>query len=94
MPLETKDTGDALFSRTAQADAFGKLDAELQSIRIDSDTLVELHRAAHEADVSVSELVRDVLRARVWGVNHVETVNANRLKKVLGNAGTLRGAAS
>lgn len=91
--MEDTDT-EALFSRTAQADAFGKLDAELQAIRIDSDTLVQLHRAAHDEGVSVSELVRAVLRARVWGAEHVETVNADRMRRVIGNAGTLRGISS
>lgn len=82
---------DIEFARTASSDVFGKLDAELQAIRIDSETLMQLHRVSHDIGVSVSELVRDVLRARVWGVNHVETVNAERIRRVIGNAGTLQG---
>lgn len=88
----SNDIESVLLARTASSDVFGKLDAELQAIRIDSETLVRLHRESHDVGVSVSELVRAVLRARVWGVDHVETVNADRMRRVIGNAGSLPGA--
>jgi hypothetical protein len=79
------------FARTAAADIFGKLDAELNAIRIDSETLVELHKMANEYGVSISELCRTTLRVRAWGEEHVRTLNAQHMARVMGNAGTLRG---
>lgn len=83
-----------MFSRTESSDVFGKLDAELQAIRIDSDTLVKLHREATDLGMSVSEFCRTVLRGRVWGADHVETVSAQRIRRAMGNAGTLRGTSA
>lgn len=79
------------FARTAAADVFGKLDAELAAIRIDSETLVELHKLANEYGISISDLCRTTLRVRVWGEAHIETVSRNHMRRVMGNAGTLRG---
>lgn len=81
------------FARTAAADIFGKLDAELAAIRIDSETLVELHKLANEYGVSISELCRTTLRVRAWGEAHIETMARDHIRRVMGNAGTMRGAA-
>jgi len=93
MPV-TEDQSFPAFARTAAADVFGKLDAEIPAIRIDSDTLIKLHQAANELGISISELVRVTARIRVWGEDHVETVSRNHLKRIMGNAGTLRGTAA
>lgn len=86
------DNDEAMFSRSARSDVFGKLDSELQAIRMDSETLVRLHREASNLGMSVTEFCRIVLRGRVWGSNHVETVSAERVRRAIGNAGSLRGA--
>jgi len=82
---------EILFSRTSQSDVFGKLDAELQAIRMDSETLLRLHREANDVGMSVTEFCRIVLRGRVWGSDHVATVSAERVRRAIGNAGSLQG---
>lgn len=74
------------FARSANSDVFGKLDAELPPVRIDSDTLVALHRLASETGMNVSEFVRTLARVRVWGLKHCQTVQAERLQRAMGNA--------
>lgn len=86
-----EDQDEAAFARTANSDVFGKLDAELQAIRMDSETLLKLHREANDVGMSVTEFCRTVLRGRAWGAEHVENVNAERVRRAMGNAGTLRG---
>lgn len=88
---QDQDEYATAFARGPQSDVFGKLDAELPALRIDSETLLKLHQEAHEAGVNVSEFARTVLRVRAWGSEHVQNVNADRMRRVIGNAGTLRG---
>ena len=88
---ETENQPRVAFARTAAADIFGKLDAELAAIRIDSETLCELHKEASRLGISISELSRTTLRVRAWGEDHVRTLNAEHMARVIGNAGTLRG---
>lgn len=80
------------FSRTSQSDVFGKLDAELQAIRMDSETLLKLHQEANEVGMNITEFCRIVLRGRVWGVDHIATVSAERVRRAIGNATCLHGA--
>ena len=82
-----------MFSRTEASDVFGKLDAEVQAIRIDSDTLIKLHAEANAVGMTLSEFCRVVLRGRVWGADHVATIGMQRIRRAMGNAGTLQGSA-
>jgi hypothetical protein len=82
---------DIEYARTASSDVFGKLDDEIPAIRIDNETILRLHKEAHECGMNVTEFCRTVLRGRVWGSEHIETVNAERIRRAIGNAGTLRG---
>jgi len=88
---KTDDTSNC--SRNASSDVFGKLDDEIPAIRIDNETILRLHKEAHACGMGFTEFCRTVLRGRVWGAEHIETVNAERIRRAIGNAGTLRGTA-
>lgn len=91
MITKDQETEGAAFARGPAADVFGKLDAELQAIRFDSETLLKLHRDANELGVSITEYCRTTLRVKAWGEAHVETVNLDHLRRIIGNAGRMRG---
>lgn len=82
----SKSTDDVMFSRTAQSDVFGKLDAELPPVRISGDVLVEVHRLASAAGMSVSEFLRTLVHVKVYGIDHVLSLQADRLRRAMGNA--------
>lgn len=83
------DTEAETFSRNAYSDVFGKLDDELPAIRIDNETMLRLHKEAHDCGMQMSEFCRTVLRGRVWGEEHVLTVSADRFRRAIGNAGKM-----
>lgn len=91
MTTKDQETEGPAFARGPAADVFGKLDAELQAMRIDSETLLKLHRDANEIGVSVTEYCRTTLRVKAWGEDHVETVSRDHIRRVIGNAGRMRG---
>lgn len=74
------------FARSATGDIFGKLDAALPQVRINADTLADMHRAAHEAGMGFSEWVRTQLYVALYGVDHVVSLTEQRLRRVLLNA--------
>lgn len=73
------------FARSSATDAFGKLDNELPPVRIDDQTLIELQRLANESRMNLSEFIRTVVRVRVWGFEHLQTVANDRLRRAVGN---------
>lgn len=89
MPDQESDTDDSAYSRGAYSDVFGKLDDEVPAIRIDNETMLRLHKEAHDCGMQLSEFCRTVLRGRVWGEEHVLTVSADRFRRAIGNAGKM-----
>ena len=77
---------EIMFSRSAQSDVFGKLDSELPPVRINGDVLVEVHRLASAAGMSISEYLRTLVHVKVYGIDHVLSLQADRLRRAMGNA--------
>lgn len=73
------------FARSANSDIFGKLDAELPPVRVNADTLADVHRAAHDAGMNVTEWLRTQLYVTLYGVDHVLSLTEQRLRRVIGN---------
>jgi hypothetical protein len=90
----TQDSDIPMFARSPSSDAFGKLIADIPPIRIDPETLMELHRMAAASGYPLSEFVREVLRVKVWGFDHVANVRNQRLERAFGNASGMKGDAS
>ena len=84
--MAADDYTEAAMARTAAADIFGKLDAELPPIRINADTLADVHRAATDAGMGVTEFVRTLLYVRVYGLEHVLSLKESRIRRAMGNA--------
>ena len=88
MTNETMGTDDdVLFSRGAASHPFGKLDDKLPDIAMHSRTMDKLRGIAAELGVTVSELVRTTLEARAWGPSHIESLAAERVRRIAGNIG-------
>jgi hypothetical protein len=85
---------EAVFARSSATDAFGKLDNELPPVRIDDQTLIELQRLANESRMNLSEFIRTVVRVRVWGFEHLQTVANDRLRRAVGNVEQMPGMTS
>lgn len=78
---------DALLARSGTSSAFGKLDDVLDQMRIDSETKSRLQAMAAEAGMSLTEFVRMRLQAVAFGDEHVASVYAERIRRVLGLVG-------
>ena len=80
-----EDNYPTAFARGTQSDVFGKLDAELPPVRINSDVLTEVHRLASAAGMNVSEYLRTLVHVKVYGIDHVLNLQADRLRRAMGN---------
>lgn len=67
----------------------GKRDMKVES-RVTSDLKFDLERRCHLIDISVSDYIEQLLAASLYGVDHVISVNQDRLKKVCGLSGLWR----
>lgn len=83
--MDTDDT--AQFSRTPGRDIFGALDDHLPEIRIHSDVRLDALRAAAKEGMDLTSWVRELVYGSLYGPEHVATLHANRIRRVLGNAG-------
>jgi hypothetical protein len=85
--MTTKKDQDeaAFFARSAQSDVFGKLDMELPPVRINGDVLAEVQRLASAAGMNVSEYLRTLVHVKVYGIDHVLSLQAARLRRAMGN---------
>lgn len=77
--------GDSQFARGAQADLFGKLDAEV-TLRIPDTVLEDLNREAHELGMDLSKFLRTVLYVRLYGLEHVQSLQQQQLQRNATNA--------
>lgn len=75
------------FARTPGRDIFGKLDGSLPEIRVPFDVEEDARRAAAAEGMEVSSWLRELVYGSLYGVDHVATLHANRIRRVLGNAG-------
>lgn len=83
---------EVLAARTGQSDILGKLDDELPSLRINGDAVIELERRWRASGLgSLSEYRRMVLYVNLFGEEHVANLYAAKVRRVVGNAGTLPG---
>lgn len=73
------------FARGAQADLFGKLDAEV-TLRIPDSVLEDLNREAHDLGMDLSKFLRMVLYVRLYGLEHVQSLQQAQLLRVATNA--------
>lgn len=62
---------------------FGKLTAEVKT-RLSEDEKDDLMRASHIVGMSESEFVREIIRIRLYGLEHVQRIAAERLEAVAG----------
>lgn len=81
---------DGSFARSSSSDVFGKLDAELPPVRISAEVLTEVHKLASAAGMNLSEYLRTMVHVRVFGIEHVLTLQADRLRRAMGNAEQLQ----
>lgn len=77
-------SGDAAFSRSS---GVGKCDAEAK-FRLPSDALDDLQREARKVGMGVSEFLRDLTLCRLYGVDYMVRMHAERLRVVAGNGPT------
>lgn len=81
---------EILEARSAESDLFGKLDDELPTMRINSDATAELERRWRKAGVgNATEYRRLVLYANLFGEEHVASLYADKIRRVVGNAATV-----
>jgi hypothetical protein len=73
-------------SRSGTTGSFGKLTAELPKMRLSEDTLEGLRRLSHDEDLPLAEYVRTLLDVHVHGEQHVATVAAQRVLRVVRKA--------
>jgi hypothetical protein len=73
-------------ARTAAKDIFGKLDAEIPTIRINSEVLIVLQRKAAALHMTLSEFVRTRLEVDAFGKEHILNMHAEVLERACGNA--------
>lgn len=90
----TADNQQSAFARGSQSDVFGKLDAELPPVRINADVLTEVHKLASSAGMNVSEYLRTLVHVKVYGIDHVLNLQADRLRRAMGNEEQLPSKAS
>jgi hypothetical protein len=93
----TTDTSDSAFdgpakARTAGKDIFGDFDDEIPAIRIPADVRLDALRAAAKEGMNLTAWVRELVYGSLYGPEHVATLHANRIRRVLGNAGQLEPA--
>lgn len=77
--------GLATFQRTGTTNPLGVFDDELPKIRINSETLARARMLAAQEGLSVSEWVRLHVETRVWGVETLANMHAERVRRVGGN---------
>ena len=73
---------DLHFSRSGTSH-FGKLTTEVKT-RLSEDEKADLMRASHIVGMSESEFVREIIRIRLYGLDHVQRIAAARLEAVAG----------
>ena len=73
---------DLHFSRSGTSH-FGKLTTEVKT-RLSEDEKADLMRASHIVGMSESEFVREIIRIRLYGLEHVQRIAAERLEAVAG----------
>lgn len=84
------DTETVAFSRNACSDVFGKLDCELPTLRFNSDADLELERKWRASGMgSKSEYIRLVLYVNLYGEAHIQNLQAERIRRAIGNATAL-----
>lgn len=87
MDLSDQESLAASFARTAGTSPLGKLDAENPKFRIDSETLAQLQLRATQVGMTLAEYERILLQTHVWGAAHVESLHADRIRRVVGSVG-------
>lgn len=73
---------DAAFARNGYTSPFGKLDARVESFRVESDVLDEFSRKAASLGKGVAELLRDLMRISAYGREEVLKVHRIEVEKV------------
>lgn len=74
----------AKLARNGATNPLGKLSAEIPKFRVPEETYDEAVRAAREADMTLSEWVRNLVMIRVHGLDMVVKVQEERLRAVVG----------
>ena len=73
---------DLHFSRSGTSH-FGKLTSEVKT-RLSENEKADLMRASRLVGMSESEFVREIIRIRLYGLEHVQRMAAARLEAVAG----------
>lgn len=84
-------TDNPALARTATSDIFGKLDDELPPIRIHGDVRTELRRRATANHMNETEYLRNLIYVGMYGIDHVVSLHADRLRCAMGNAKQMPG---
>ncbi len=80
---------DVLMSRPAHANPFGKCTEELKT-RVPYQVKEAFTRIAHDLDMTEAELLREMVMVKVYGVDMVQKIYAERVSRVAG-IGPLKG---
>lgn len=81
--MPDSDADSPMFSRSGISSPLGKFLGELPKQRINLDTLSALQGQAAKADMSLAELVRNILDSHVYGVDTVANMAADRIRQVV-----------
>lgn len=90
MPDNDENSGfdaTSLAARTPGRDIFGPMDDSLPEVRIHSEVRMDALRAAAKEGLDLSAWIRELVYGSLYGPEHVATLHANRIRRVLGNAG-------
>ena len=76
---------ESSFARNGSTHPMGKFDAKLPDTNCHAEFLDALQMEAARAGVPVGELIRTTLYVRVFGFEHVASMEAQRIKRIAGN---------
>ena len=75
------------FARTGTTHPLGTFDAQLERINMHESTIDQLRAQASAKGLTLSEYVRTILEVQAWGLAHVQRMHAERLARIVNNAG-------
>ena len=78
-------------ARSAGSDLFGKVDDALPEVRVNGDVREAVRRKAASVGMNETEFLRNLVYVNLYGIDHVLSLQAERLKSTMVNAGQLLG---
>lgn len=85
--MSIHDDSSAGFARSGSTHPLGKFDTKLPEVNCHQTLVDELRVLANREGVPVGEFIRTTLEVRVWGVEHVASLERERIRRIAGNVG-------